>query len=81
MGSLALLQGIFLTQELNQGLLHCRGILYQLSYKENHKTNIRKIPIVKLNTLVYSYFLKLSFKENLFNFLFHVERITVSDKR
>ena len=26
-----LLQGIFLTQELNLGLLHCRQILYQLS--------------------------------------------------
>ena len=33
MGSLSLLQGIFLTQELNQGLLHCRWILYQLSYQ------------------------------------------------
>ena len=32
-GSLSLLQGIFLTQELNQGLLHCRRILYQLSYQ------------------------------------------------
>ena len=32
-GSLSLLQGIFLTQELKQGLLHCRRILYQLSYK------------------------------------------------
>ena len=31
-GSLSLLQGNFLTQELNQGLLHCRRILYQLSY-------------------------------------------------
>ena len=30
-GSLCLLQGIFLTQELNQGLLHCRQILYQLN--------------------------------------------------
>ena len=29
--SLSLLQGIFLTQELNRGLLHCRQILYQLS--------------------------------------------------
>ena len=28
----ALLQGIFPTQELKQGLLHCRRILYQLSY-------------------------------------------------
>ena len=31
-GSLSLLQGIFLTQESNQGLLRCRQILYQLSY-------------------------------------------------
>ena len=30
-GSLSLLQQIFPTQELNQGLLHCRQILYQLS--------------------------------------------------
>ena len=32
-GSLSLLQGIFLTQESNQGLLHCRRILYQLSHQ------------------------------------------------
>ena len=32
-GSLSLLQWIFLTQELNRGLLHCRRILYQLSYR------------------------------------------------
>ena len=32
-GSLPLLQHIFLTQVLNQGLLHCRQILYQLSYE------------------------------------------------
>ena len=31
-GSCFLLQGIFLTQELNQGLLHCRQILYLLGY-------------------------------------------------
>ena len=30
--SCSLLQGIFPTQELNWGLLHCRWILYQLSY-------------------------------------------------
>ena len=34
-GSLSLMQGIFPTQESNQGLLHCRWILYQLSYQEN----------------------------------------------
>ena len=32
-GSLSLLQQIFLTQESNRGLLHCRQILYQLSYE------------------------------------------------
>ena len=30
-GSLSLLQGIFLTQELNRALLSCRRVLYQLS--------------------------------------------------
>ena len=32
-GSLSLLQGIFLTQGSNPGLPHCRQILYQLSHK------------------------------------------------
>ena len=32
-GSLSLFGGIFLTQELNWGLLHCRQILYHLSYQ------------------------------------------------
>ena len=31
-GSLSHLQQMFLTQESNWGLLHCRQILYQLSY-------------------------------------------------
>ena len=34
--SLSLFQGVFLTQELNWGLLHCRQILYQLSYQERN---------------------------------------------
>ena len=46
MGSLSLLQGIFSTQELNQGLLHCRRILHQLSYQgrcpKSHLINITK---------------------------------------
>ena len=33
-GNLSLLQQIFPTQESNWGLLHCRQILYQLSYQE-----------------------------------------------
>ena len=32
--SLSFLPGIFLIQESNQGLLHCRWILYQLNIKE-----------------------------------------------
>ena len=36
-GSLSLLQGIFPTQGLNPGLLHCRQILYQLSHKGSPK--------------------------------------------
>ena len=35
-GSLSLLQVVFPTQELNQGSLHCRQILYQLSYKGSY---------------------------------------------
>ena len=34
-GSLSLLQRMFPTPESNQGLLHCRQILYQLSYQES----------------------------------------------
>ena len=36
-GSLSLLQGIFPTQGLNPGLLHCRQILYQLSHQGSKK--------------------------------------------
>ena len=36
-GSHSLLQGIILTQELNWGLLHCRWILYKLSYQGSHR--------------------------------------------
>ena len=38
LGSLPLLQQIFLTQESNQGLLHCRWVLYQLSYEGSPTT-------------------------------------------
>ena len=34
-GSCSLLQGIFPIQASNWGLLHCRGVLYQLSHKES----------------------------------------------
>ena len=41
-GSLSLLQWIFPTQELNQGLLHCRHILYQLSYQASLEAFFKK---------------------------------------
>ena len=40
MGSLSLLQGNLPTQELNWGLLHCRQILYQLSYQGSSTLSI-----------------------------------------
>ena len=38
-----LLQGIFMTQELNRGLLHCRQILYRLSHQ-----GIPKLKLIKM---------------------------------
>ena len=49
MGSLSLLQGLFLTQELNQGLVHCRQIPYQLSYQGSHENLI-----TEFNYIMYS---------------------------
>ena len=46
-GSLSLLHGIFPTPELNLGLLHCRWILYQLSYQGS--------PCKCLHTYTYMY--------------------------
>ena len=48
MGSLFLLQGIFPTQELNWGLLHCRWTLYQQSHQGSPL-----LPKVSLNDTVY----------------------------
>ena len=51
-GSLCLLQQIFPTQESNQGLLHCRRILYQLSYQGSLKfESERESPSVVSNSL------------------------------
>ena len=43
-----LLQGIFPTQELNPALLHCRQILYQLSYKG-------RVLLEAINVIVYHF--------------------------
>ena len=39
-GGHSLFQGIFLTQGLNSGLLHCRQIPYHLSYREVLKVKV-----------------------------------------
>ena len=48
-GSLSLLQQIFPTQELNQGLLHYRQILYQLSYQGSP---INSLDLIKISLLM-----------------------------
>ena len=51
-GSLSLLQGIFPTQESNQGFLHWRQILYQLSYQGSQL--LYKIIILKIIYMIYN---------------------------
>ena len=46
-GSLSLLQGIFLTQKSNHGLLHCRWIFYQLSYQDAHKVKLKDLLLAR----------------------------------
>ena len=50
---LSLLQQIFQTQESNLGLLHCRQILYQLSYQGSPINIINRFKIGKKNTSLY----------------------------
>ena len=42
-GSLSLLQQIFPTQESTRGLLHCRRILYQLSYQGSPRLQEKRL--------------------------------------
>ena len=51
-GSLSRLQWIFLTQESNRGLLHCRRILYQLVCQGSLKFIRRKHRIPTLSCVV-----------------------------
>ena len=60
-GSLSLLQRIFTTQELDQGLLHCRQVLYQLSYQSNPESSSINIPTLQMYKLLmycYSFLMK-----------------------
>ena len=64
-GSLSLLQRIFLTLESNQGLLYCRQILYQLSYQGSpfkveevlFILKVRKIPLLRIRDISLRFFL------------------------
>ena len=47
-GSLSLLQGIFPTQESNWGVLHCRQMLYQLSYQRIFNCRILQFKKLRL---------------------------------
>ena len=49
LGYHSLLQGIFSTQGLNQGLLHCRQILYHLSHQGNLSPSKYLQPHIFLN--------------------------------
>ena len=51
-GSLSLLQGIFPTQESNRGLLHCKQILYQLSYQGSPYIELLKFSDKKKNKAI-----------------------------
>ena len=53
-GSHSLLQGIFLTQESNWGLLHCRQILDQLSYQESPYSIYSSYKILAICPVLYN---------------------------
>ena len=56
-GSVSLLQRLFLTQESNRGLLHYRQILYQLSYQGSILGLKRRKPVLRLKCVKYKYLL------------------------
>ena len=61
-GSLSLLQRIFLTQESNRGLLHCRRILYQVSHQGSPKHGlVSKESLLMVQTTKFFFFLQASY--------------------
>ena len=57
--NLSLLQWIFLTQESNWGLLHCRQILYQLSYQESYLSSNTRVRVHCISVNWFCFKLKL----------------------
>ena len=68
-GSLSLLQWIFLNQELNWGRLHCRQILYQLSYQGSLFKYYFEIKLLKYKNWLFTK------KTKHFSFLFFLFKI------
>ena len=60
-GCHALLQGIFPTQGLSPGLLHCRQILYQLSYLGSLTICLKLYIVLK----IYAFHVMLTWDENI----------------
>ena len=67
-----LLQRIFPTQESNRGLLHCRQILYQLSYQGS--------PIVQFHIFILYQGIKKELKQMTFSILISEFLITLPSK-
>ena len=64
-GSLSLPQGIFPTQELNRGLLHCSQILYQPSYQGSPTNKLTSLKKKKKAILLSLDFIKPLFKPHI----------------
>ena len=52
-GNLSLLQRIFLTQESNQGLLHCRWILYRLIFQGSPQMKVQESSFCKTFPVIF----------------------------
>ena len=79
-GSPSLLQGIFPTQELNQDLLHCRQILYQLSYERSPSFLSLPFSFPSLSFFFLPYF-NFTFPEFHTNYIintFHIDELWLS---
>ena len=79
LGSLFLLQRIFLTQELNRGLLHCRRILCQLSYERSPVQSVSHVQLFATPwTAVLQAFLFFTVSRSLLKFM-SIESVMLSN--
>ena len=79
LGSLFLLQRIFLTQELNRGFLHCRRILCQLSYERSPVQSVSRVQLFATPwTAVLQAFLFFTVSRSLLKFM-SIESVMLSN--